>query len=161
MFHNDQVRGGFRGGWWHGGRTLSSHYGFDPLSTQRVTPLYYFEIYILVTDLKNFLEATDLKNFLLILRRGRVPKKRDFLVKILQKVPNAFLASFFSKFCLRPRKIYQNRLFLVLWESLENLFGRLFWKFDPLEKILDPPLDQVLCDQYCKQFSKKYFVFVL
>ena len=66
-----------------------------------------------------------------------------FWSKLYKKCQTLFWPVFFSKFRLRRRKVDQNRFFLVLWESLENLFGRPFWKFDPLEKILDPPLDQV------------------
>ena len=47
---------------------------------------------------------------------------RNFLVDIFGR--NAFLACFFSKFCLRRRNFGQNRDFLVLWESSENQFGR-------------------------------------
>ena len=45
-------RRGFRGGGAH-----AFFQGSDPLPTQRVPPLYYFEISILVTDPKKFLKA--------------------------------------------------------------------------------------------------------
>ena len=122
MFHNDQVRGGFRGGgemvvW---GRTLSSPYGFDPLSTKRVSPLYYFEIFILVTDPKNFLKASSAPMY------TNFEEGATFWSKLYKKCQTLFWPVFFSKFRLRRRKVDQNRFFLVLWESLENLFGRPF-----------------------------------
>ena len=46
--------GAVRGG---GGADALFPQGFDPLPTQRVPPLHYFEISIWLTDLKNFLKA--------------------------------------------------------------------------------------------------------
>ena len=61
------------GGW---GRTLPSQ-GFDPLPTQRVPFLYYFEIYFRLTDPEIFLKFE------------------------MPKILNRFFRSvFFSKFCL-------------------------------------------------------------
>ena len=66
----------------------------------------------------------------------RAPKKRDFFVKIFQKLPkNGFFDCFFSKICLRRRKFCQIRGKSVLWKSSKNQFGRpkkkrsKFWNF--------------------------------
>ena len=56
------------------------------------------------------------------------PKKREFSLNIFQKAPkNAFFWPVISKFCrkiLRLIKFDQSRVFLMLWESSENQFGR-------------------------------------
>ena len=60
------------------------------------------------------------RQYILFLRGERAPKKRDFLVKLSQKVPKiAFWACFF-KFCLRRRNFGHNRENLVLWERSET-----------------------------------------
>ena len=54
----------------------------------------------------------------------RAPKKRNFLVKIFQKVPkNAFLACFF-KILPAAQKFGPKHGLLSDWESSENLFDR-------------------------------------
>ena len=58
-------------------------------------------------------------------------KKNNFLVKFFQKLPKnlaCFSACFFL-FCLRRRNFGQNWVFLVLWESSENQYGRRFCVF--------------------------------
>ena len=82
------------GGGGGGGRTLLPLQGFDPLPTQRAPPpLYYFEISIF-----GWLTLKFSKQSILILREGRAPKKRNFLVQIFQKVlENAFFGPFFLK----------------------------------------------------------------
>ena len=53
------------------------------------------------------------------------PKKRDLLAEIFRKVhKNPFFGLFFKKNYLRRRKIDQSRVFIVIWESSENQFGR-------------------------------------
>ena len=71
-----RVSGGFRGAGW---RTLLPQ-EFDPLPTQKVPLLYYFEIFI-------FGDGLLWRQCILILGWERAPKKRNFLVKIFQKVP--------------------------------------------------------------------------
>ena len=92
----------------------------------------------LVTDPKKFLKAPIFTNF-----EERAPKKRNSLVKNFQKgTKNAFLACF-SKTCLRRKKFDQNGVFIVVWESSENLFCRPKNKVNKIceffLKILDPP----------------------
>ena len=74
--------GGRRGG---GGFLLLQ--GFDPLPTQRVFPSSYFETSIFwLTDPKVFLKAPLAPKYINF-EGERAPKKRNFLVKIFQKVP--------------------------------------------------------------------------
>ena len=91
--------------------------GFDPLPT----PFFILRFPYLVADPKKFPKAPS------------APIYTNFEgVKIFQnvgqnfpKVPtNAILDCFFSKFCLRREKLDQNRVFLLLWESSDNQFGR-------------------------------------
>ena len=102
---------------------------------------------------------------MLILRGERDPKKRNFSVKVIQKVPkNAFFGLFFqnsacgaeilgiigTKHCFgRARKIY-----LVDLKKRSTKFSKIFWK-SPLEKILDPPLPEAL-----KIWPKKTFLVI-
>ena len=90
------------------------------------------------------------RQYILILSEDRAPKKRNFLVKIFQKVPkNAFFGLFFQNFACCPNNLAKIGTKTVLWESSKNQFGRpkknvkIFKKFlksAALEKILDPPL---------------------
>ena len=66
----------------------------------------------------------------LILRGERAPRKRGFLLNIFQKVRKNAIWPVFSKFCLRRRNFY--RVFLVLWQSSKNLFGRPKKKVDKI-----------------------------
>ena len=89
---------------------------------------------------------------------GARAEKRDFMVKVFQKAhKNAFLACFLKKW-LRRKKIIQSKVFIVIWESSENQFGRpkksrekfprkisnFSWKSAPLEKFLDPRLKRAI-----------------
>ena len=88
---------------------------------------------------------------------GRAPKKRNFLVKIFQKLPkNAYFGLFFPNFACRAENLAQIGIKQCFGKSSENQFGRPkkkgrqnFQKFlkirpPPLEKILDPPLLSVV-----------------
>ena len=82
-----------------------------PLLTQRVLPVNYFEISILVTDPKMFLKALSPLMYTHF-EGGARDKKRNFLVKFFQKVPkNFFFDLFFQKFCLWRRNFGQYRVF--------------------------------------------------
>ena len=84
-------RGGFSGG--GGGANAFSPQGFDLLPTQRVHPLYYFEM----TDPKNFLKAPLAPIYSNLEGESAPKKKRDFLGKIFQKVSkNAFFTCLFK-----------------------------------------------------------------
>ena len=139
------------GGGGGGGRTPPSS-GIRPPADPKGPPFDTFsEIHFWPTDPKIFLKAPwapIYTNF----GGARAKKKRNFFVKIFQKV--AFL-TVFSKICLRCTKFCQYKGKTVLWESSKNQFGRPkkkkgrqnFGKFfenpppPPLEKILDPPLN--------------------
>ena len=124
-------RGRFRG--WGGG----GGYGGRPSPLRDSTPCRpkgppfdtFSDIYFWPTDPKIFLKeplAQIYTNF----EGERAPKKRDFFVKISQKV---------------PRKFFQNRGKTVLWESSKSHIGQPKKKKvrpppPPPEKILDPPL---------------------
>ena len=72
-------RSGFGGGGGKGGvRSFSQ--GFDPQPTQRVPPLYFFEISIFLTDLKVFLKAP-----LPLFEGGARRKNAIFWLKISKK----------------------------------------------------------------------------
>ena len=108
----DKIRGGCKGSKHHPSPPPPPPplQGFDPSPTQRVIPLYYFEISILVTKPKKCLKASINTNF----EGGGV----------LAEKMRLFFFPVFSKLCLRHRKFGHNRVFLVLWESSENQFGR-------------------------------------
>ena len=86
------------------------------------------------------------------MRGERTPKKTRFSCQTFQKkgLKTHFSACFFSKFCLWRRSFGKNRVFVMIWESSENQFGRPeknsrqnFFENPPphpLDKILDPPL---------------------
>ena len=133
-----RIRGGFRGG---GGRTPFPS-GIRHPADPKGPPLVLFK------------KSTFKKSTIFTTFEGG---KRNFLVKIFQKVPkNAFFDCFFSsKICLRRRKFCQSRGKTVFWESSKNQFGRPKKKavkiFDfflkirpPLEKILDMPLFRIV-----------------
>ena len=148
-------RGGFRG---RGGGISDApppSSGIRPPADPKGPPFDTFsEIHFWPTDPKIFLKsplAPIYTNF----EGERAPKKRDFFVKIFQKVPKNGFFDCFSKICLRCRKFCQNRGKTVLWEiweSSKNQFGRpkkkksrqnfqfFFENPPPLEKFLDPPL---------------------
>ena len=75
---------GFRGG------------GIRPPAYPKGPPFLLFrDIHFWLADLKIFLKAPSCQS-ILILRGKRVPKKRNFLVKVFQKVPKmAFFGLFF------------------------------------------------------------------
>ena len=104
-----------------GGRPSS---GIRPPADPKGPPFDTFsEIHFWPTDPKIFLKAPSAPihtNF----EGERAPKKRDFFVKIFQKVPKNGFLTVFSKICLRRRKFCQNRGKTVLWESSKNQFGR-------------------------------------
>ena len=113
--------------------------GFDPLPTQRVPPLYYFEISIIGDEPFKF------SKYILVSGGGgggHTPKKRNFLVRIFQKVPkNAFLAGFF--FQVRTKQCFgrARKISLVNLKRSRQNFRKFFEnQSPPLEKILDPPL---------------------
>ena len=73
--------------------------GFDPLPTQRVPLCTMLRYPYSVTDPKKFLKAPSATIYTKFEGGGGgAPKKRDFFVKIFQKMP--FCHVFFSKFCL-------------------------------------------------------------
>ena len=55
------------------------------------------------------------------LRGERLPKKRNFLVKIFQNMPkNAFFGLFFEKLACGAENFSQNKIRMLFWESSEN-----------------------------------------
>ena len=93
------------------------------------------EVHRVMMEVEPLLEASGKRNwrsimlthdeFPSLLMGGREQKKKFFF-------------ACFSKTCLRRRK---NWLFMVIWESSENQFGRHKKRPTPtLKKILDPPL---------------------
>ena len=106
-----------------GGRTPFLQ-GFDPLPTQRFPLWFFLRNPFLVTDPKIFLKAPWAPIYTKF--EGELaPKKCDFFMsKFSKKCPKtAFLTCFLKDF-LRRRKFGQNSIFLVLYESFENQFGR-------------------------------------
>ena len=90
--------------------------GFDPLPTQRVSPLYYFEISIFVSI--KFFQRRLWRQSIHILRGQRARRK------------NAILRSKFSKKCLKTpffknllaeQKICYITVFIIILETSENL----------------------------------------
>ena len=131
--------------------------GFDPLPTQRVPICTILRYPFLVMDLKNFLKA-PLASMYTNFEEGSARRKQNaiFWSKFPKKCLKTLFLACFSKFCLQRRKFGQNRDKTVLWESSKNQFGRpkkrstkfskFYWKSaSPLEKILDPPLRQLIC----------------
>ena len=130
--------------------------GFDPLPTQRVPLCTILRYPFWETDPKIFLKAPLAPIYTNFQGGARAQKTRFFrqnfpMRKCRQNFSKNFLFGLvFSKLCLRRRKIGQNRVFLLLWKSLENQFDRskkkstefseIFESLPPLEKILDPPL---------------------
>ena len=56
---------------------------------------------------------------------GARAEKTGFFGQNFPKKPkNVYFLPVFSKFCLRRRKSGRNSVFLVLWQSSENQFGR-------------------------------------
>ena len=109
----------------------------------------FYEIHFLPTDPKIFLKA-PLAPIYTNFEGERAPKKRDFLVKIFQKVPkNAFFGLFFQIFACGAKNFAKTGTKPCIRESSKNQFGRpkkkvdkifeIFWK-SALEKILHPPL---------------------
>ena len=103
-------RGGFRGwgGGGGGGGRLSPLRDSTPCRPKGPPFDTFSDIYFWPTDPKIFLKeplAQIYTNF----EGERAPKKRDFFVKISQKV---------------PRKFFQNRGKTVLWESSKSQFGQ-------------------------------------
>ena len=130
-----------------GADALSLPQGFDPSQPKESPVCTVLRYPCLVTDPKNFLKAPLAPIYNNFEREARA-EKRNFLVNNFQKVPKNTLFGFFQNFACGA-DISPKTVFLVLWESLENQFGRpkkngqKFLKiFDnpPLEKILDPPL---------------------
>ena len=89
-----KARGGFRGG---GGRTPPPPSGIRPPADPKGPPFDTFsEIHFWPTDPKIFLKA-PLAPIYTNFEGERAPKKRDFFVKIIQKVPkNGFFDYFFK-----------------------------------------------------------------
>ena len=82
------------------GRTFLLYQGFDSLPTQRVPPLYYFEILIFWwRTLKIFLIYTPIHDKFEVEARAEKALFWSKLSKKCLKLP--FLACFFPKFCLR------------------------------------------------------------
>ena len=133
--------------------------GIRPPADPKGPPFDTFsEIHFWPTDPKIFLKA-PLAPIYTNFEGERAPKKRDFFVKIFQNCPKTAFLTVFSKICLRRRKFSQSRAKTVLWESSKNQFGRPkkkkkvvkilenFLKIrPPLEKILDPPLIELVAD---------------
>ena len=129
--------------------------GIRPPADPKDLPFDTFsEIHFWPTDPKIFLKA-PLAPIYTNFEWERAPKKkREFLAKFFKKCPKTAFLTVFSKICLRRRKFCKNRGKTVLWESSKNQFGRpkkkvvkILENFSkirppPLEKILDPPLDQ-------------------
>ena len=89
--------------------------GFDPLPTQRVPLLNYFEISILVTEPKIFLKVPLAPIYTYLKGAARAEKAR-FLG---QNFPTIFWPVF-----AYGAKNLTKTVFLMLWESWENQFGR-------------------------------------
>ena len=124
-----------------GGRPFPS--GIRPPADPKGPPFDTFsEIPFWPTDPKIFLKA-PLAPIYTNFEGERAPKKRYFLSKFFKKCPKTAFLTFFSKNCLRRRKLCQNRGKTVLWESSKNQFGRpkkkkrsskfwkIFWKSAP------------------------------
>ena len=79
-----------------GGGRLFSLQGFDRLPTQRVPPLYYFEISIFSDGPINFLKAPFAPIYTNFEGGGAPAEKTRFFGQNLKKLPkNAFFARFF------------------------------------------------------------------
>ena len=85
----------------------------------------FWDIHFWLTDPKIFLKA-PLAPIYTNFKGERAPKKCNFLVKVFQKVSNKtfFVLFFFFNKLPAAQKIGQNRVFVVIWESSENPFGR-------------------------------------
>ena len=84
------------------GATLSVPQEYDPLSNQRVSLLYYFEIFIFDAESINFSKSA----YKLILRGERAPKN---FVKIFQKLPkNSFMGLFLFQKVWTKRGLYSD-----------------------------------------------------
>ena len=70
---------------------------------------------------------TYLEIFVILIWGGggeHAPNELNFLVNIFQKVPkNSFFGLFFKNLPAE-QKIWSNGVFIVIWESSENQFGR-------------------------------------
>ena len=115
--------------------------GFDPLPTQKVPALYYFDISSFSDEKKKILKAPLTPIYSKFEGGARAEKMQFFGQKVL-------FWPVFSYICLRCRYFGRNRDFVVHWESSKNLFGRpkrrstefsKIFENLPLEKILDTP----------------------
>ena len=102
---------------------------------------------ILVMDPKNFLKASLAPTYIILMGRAR-RKKRNFSVKIFQKVPkNAFFGLFFQNFACSAKSLAKigtkqcfGRARKINLVYLKKFFENHPPPPPPLEKILDPPL---------------------
>ena len=100
--------------------------GFDPFPTQRVPLCTILKYPYFVKDPEIFLKAASKSALYTNFEGGVLAEKTLFFGQNFPKSAekSLFLSVFFSKFCLRRRKIWPNQGLLVLWESSENQFGR-------------------------------------
>ena len=114
-----QSRGGFGGG---GRLPLRDSTPCLPMGSPLCTILRYP---YLVTDPKSFLKAPR-RQYILILRGERAPKKRNFFFqsKFSKKCLKTPFWPVFQMFACGAEFFFQNRVFLVLWESSEFHFAR-------------------------------------
>ena len=120
--------------------------GFDPLPTQRVPLCTVLRYPFLVADPKTFLKApTSFEGGV------RAEKTQFFWSKFFKQcLKTPFLACiFFQNFaCGTFFKTGSFRVYIVLWESSENQFGRPKKKVDKIfeifSKIRPPPLKKIL-----------------
>ena len=127
--------------------------GIRPPADQK-GPLFklFWDIHFWLTDPKIFLKAPLASIYTNFEWWARAKKSRDTFAKVFQKLPKTPLFGLFFKSCLRRRKFYQTRVFILVWEGSENLLGwtkekkcsskmsKLFWNSANLEKFLDPRL---------------------
>ena len=118
-----------------GGRTPPPPSGIrlpaDPKGSPLCTILRYPN---LVTDPKNFLKA-PLAPIYTYFEVGARAKKRNFFGQnVLKSAQKCRFWPVFQNFACSARKFDQNRVFLMLWESSENHFGRPKKKVDKIFK---------------------------
>ena len=85
-----------------------------------------------MTDLEILLKAHWAPTYINFEGGARGEKTQFFGQKFLK---SALKRIFFSKVCMRPITFGQNRVFIVIWKSSENQFGRPKEKVDKIFKM--------------------------